>query len=222
MNKNTWVLFFLGIVLVGVALALASGLIARKAKLGDTITFYYTLRLDDGSVYGTNVGSQPLQVTLGEGKLVSGFEEAIIGMQAGESKTVTIPPDKAYGPYRPELVEVVERSLLPKGVEAVVGQQLEAYGTEGKPFMVTIIEVNDTTVTADINPPLAGQNLTFDIELLTIGENTAAINHNNLMKLSWILFASGVFTLGFVLFRHKDSSGPFLERRSVRLRSTYH
>ena len=222
MTKNIWILFLLGVALMGLALALASGLITQTVQPGDTITVNYTLKLDDSSIYSTTAGGQPLQATLGEGKLVSGLEETVIGMKVGEKKTVTIPPEKGYGAYQHNLVEVVDRSLLPEGTEPVVGQRLEAYGSDGKPFMVTIASFDDKTVTADLNPPLAGRNLTFDIELLAIGGN-ATPNGAGSTQTSWILFLVGVLLAGFVFYNRMNPSQirPLSKRRVPRLKSQY-
>ena len=134
------------------------------AEVSDTVKVHYTGRLADGTVFDTSVGSEPMEFTLGEGRVIPGFEQAITGMQVGESKTVTIPVDEAYGQRRDELIFEVERDRLPVDIEPEVGMQLPT--SQGD---VTIIEVSEATVKIDANHPLAGQELIFDIELVEIG-----------------------------------------------------
>jgi peptidylprolyl isomerase len=197
--KKTWVVL-LGILLLSAAWM--TGCAGQRAKDGDAVKVHYTLMLEDGNVYDSSVGREPLQVTLGEGALIQGFEEAVIGMRVGDTKTVALPPEKAYGPYRPELVEVVSRGWLPEGLEPAVGQELEATAQDGSPITVVITEVTETTVTVDANLPLAGRTLTFEIELVAIGENLAARDSAGQAGLSWLLLALalGVLAAGFAFF----------------------
>jgi peptidylprolyl isomerase len=217
--KKTW-LVLLGSLLLGAVLA--SGCAAKQAKDGDTVKLNYTLTLEDGTVYGTSVGGEPLQVTLGKGALIPGFEEAVVGMRIGDTKTITLPPEKAYGLRRPELVEVVSRSMLPEGVEPVVGGQLEATAKDGTPLTVAVTEFTDTTVTVDANPPLAGKTLTFNIELVAIGENLAAGGSARQTGLSWWLLAPVALALAaslafvYVRSRRRPARGS-PARRSERL-----
>jgi FKBP-type peptidyl-prolyl cis-trans isomerase 2 len=139
-----------------------------KAKSGDTVKVDYTGKLSDGTVFDSSIGKQPLEFTLGAKQVIVGFENAVIGMKVGESKTVTIPVDEAYGRYRDDLVFTVNRSELPEGLEPQVGQQLTATNTDGSTTIVTIIEVSEETVTIDANHTLAGKDLTFEITLVEI------------------------------------------------------
>lgn len=138
----------------------------EMAKAGDTVRVHYTLKLADGTVFDTSVGNEPLEFTLGQGEVITGFEEAVIDMQVGESKTVTIPVDRAYGQRSDDMIFEVGRDNLSPDIEPEVGMMLQ--GSQG---VVTIIEVSETTITVDANHPLAGQDLTFDIELVEIGES---------------------------------------------------
>jgi peptidylprolyl isomerase len=138
------------------------------AKEGDTVKVHYTGTLEDGSVFDTSVEREPLQFTIGEGQLILGFEQGVIGMKLGESKTITIPADQAYGPYNEGLVGVVERDHLPAGVEPEVGQQLQTTQANGQIAVVTVINVSESTVTVDANHHLAGKDLTFEIQLVEI------------------------------------------------------
>lgn len=139
-----------------------------QAKLGDTVTVHYTGRLDDGTVFDSSANRDPLQFTLGQGELIPGFEEAVLGMAPGESKTETIPFDRAYGPYREEMVIEVERQQLPTEIEPAVGQQLQVREESGAVIPVVITDVTDESITLDANHPLAGEELTFDIQLVEI------------------------------------------------------
>jgi len=141
---------------------------AVQAKTGDIVKVHYTGRLQDGTVFDTSTGSEPLEFTLGQGQIIPGFEQAIIGMQVGESKTVTIPVDQAYGPYYDDMVLEVERDELPEDLEPEVGMQLQMNQGDGGIMIVTITEVSETTIKIDANHPLTGQDLTFDIELVEI------------------------------------------------------
>jgi peptidylprolyl isomerase len=139
-----------------------------QAQLGDTVKVHYTLILEDGTVFETSVDSEPLQFTLGEGQLIPGFEQAVVGMSLSESKTVEIPADEAYGPYYEELVQVVGRDQLPEDLQPEVGQQLQFRQEDGQVVIVTVIDVSESSVTVDANHPLGGRDLTFEIQLVEI------------------------------------------------------
>jgi len=160
----------LGILLIGTVLVI--GCTGEKnsaiAKDSDTVKVHYTGTLDDGTVFDTSIEREPLEFTLGEGMLIPGFEEAVKGMQVGQSKTVTIPAEEAYGPYLDDLIIVVERSQLPEGLDPEVGQVLEVTQEDGRTGVVTVIDVSETTITVDANHPLAGKDLTFEIKLVEI------------------------------------------------------
>ena len=137
-------------------------------KPGDTVKVHYTGKLTDGTVFDTSAERDPLEATLGQKQLIPGFEEAVIGMAPGDSKTVDILPENAYGDYRDEFVMVIERDQLPDHVNPEIDQQLQIVQENGQAFLVQVTDVCASTVTLDANHPLAGQNLTFDIELLEI------------------------------------------------------
>jgi peptidylprolyl isomerase len=142
---------------------------AAQAKNGDTVQVNYTGKLADGTVFDSSVGREPLEFTLGAGQMIPGFEKAVFGMKVGEKKTVTIPVDEAYGPHRDDLVIEVPRDKLPAGLTPEVGQQLGVKQADGSTAVVTITNVSDNnTVTIDANHPLAGKDLTFEIELVKI------------------------------------------------------
>ncbi len=141
---------------------------------GDTVKVHYTGRLTDGTVFDTSVGSDPLEFTLGQGQTILGFEQAVIGMQVGETKTVTIPADQAYGPHREDMILEVSKDELPEELEPEVGMQLQMNQGDGGITIVTITEVSETTIRIDANHPLAGQDLTFNIELVDIGKSQSS------------------------------------------------
>lgn len=138
------------------------------AKMGDTVKVHYTGTLDDGTVFDSSIESEPLEFTLGSGAIIPGFEQAVMGMTPGESKTETIPTEQAYGPYQEAMVIRVERSQFPPDVEPQIGQQLEIQHASGQLIPVIITEVSDTDVILDANHPLAGEALTFEIQLVAI------------------------------------------------------
>ena len=139
-----------------------------KAKNGDTVKVHYTGTLEDGSTFDTSLKREPLEFTLGEGGIIPGFEEAVKGMQVGQSKTVTIPVEEAYGQHRDDLLLVIQRDQLPEGMDPDIGQQLQMKQTDGRTTVVIVIDVSETTITIDANHPLAGKDLTFEIELVEI------------------------------------------------------
>lgn len=142
-----------------------------EAKKGDTVKVHYTGKLKDGSVFDSSKDRDPLEFTLGEGQLIPGFEEAVIGMEEGSDSTVDIPVDKAYGQPQDELKMEVPKTELPDDIDPQVGMQLQVQQTEsGRSVPVTITEVKDETITLDANHPLAGKDLVFDIELVEIVE----------------------------------------------------
>ena len=139
-----------------------------QAKPGDTVKVHYTGKLDDDIVFQTSVGQKPLEFTIGDEQIIPAFEQAVVGMSAGESKHVTIRAEEAFGPYREELVQTVERGRFPSDLEPEVGQRLNMSSEGGQGIIVTVIDLSDSNVTLDANHPLAGEDLTFDIELLEI------------------------------------------------------
>jgi peptidylprolyl isomerase len=139
----------------------------RHAKAGDTVSVHYTGTLSDGSPFDSSEGRDPLRFTLGSGQVVPGFDAAVDGMREGETKTVTIPAAEAYGAARPELVLTVPRSQVPPGVQLRVGQRLQL-GRGQEAFPVVVREVGDESVILDANHPLAGEDLTFELELVAI------------------------------------------------------
>jgi peptidylprolyl isomerase len=130
-----------------------------QAKIGDTVKVHYTGRLDDGSTFDTSMHCDPLEFTLGDGELIPGFEKAVLGMNPGDTKTVIIPAEQAYGAHRPEMVIEVDRQHLPPTLQPYVGQRLQMTRQDGTPVPVLAMAVTDAQVTLDANHPLAGKDL---------------------------------------------------------------
>ncbi len=139
-----------------------------QAKSGDTVRIHYTGTLDDGTQFDSSAGRDPLEFALGAGQVIPGFDNAVDGMAVGESKTVTIPVEEAYGERHEQLVQQVSRDALPDEIEPAVGMQLQSQSPEGQVMMLVVTEVGDESITVDANHPLAGQALTFAIELVEI------------------------------------------------------
>ncbi|MGH7477742.1 MAG: FKBP-type peptidyl-prolyl cis-trans isomerase [Longimicrobiales bacterium] len=138
-----------------------------EARSGDTVRVHYTGKLDDGSVFDSSRERGPLEFQLGAGQVITGFDSAVAGMEPGQDKEVRIPADEAYGPRREELKVTVDRSQLPQGLDPEVGQQLQMKQGE-ETMVVRIAEIEAGRVTLDANHPLAGKDLTFELELVEI------------------------------------------------------
>jgi len=139
-----------------------------KAKNGDLVKVHYTGKMDDGSVFDTSTDSEPLEFKLGDGKVIPGFENSIIGMEIGEKKNVNIASDDAYGKHRSEMILQVPKEQVPPDVETKVGDRLQMKSDKGDTLVVVVTEVNDDGITIDGNHPLAGKDLNFDLELIEI------------------------------------------------------
>ena len=138
------------------------------AQKGNKVQVHYTGKLDDGTVFDSSQGGDPLEFTVGQGQVIPGFENGVEGMEIGQSKTVNIPVEQAYGPHRPDGVFDVDRSELPPDMPLQIGMRLQSRHSSGRLIEVTVTEIDDEKVTMDANHPLAGKNLTFDIELVAI------------------------------------------------------
>jgi len=139
-----------------------------QAKTGDTVRIHYTGTLDDGTQFDSSDGRDPLEFALGGGQVIPGFDTAVDGMAVGENKSVTIQPEEAYGEHHDQLVQQVPRSSLPEDMEPAVGMQLQSQGPDGQVMNLVVTEVEDDSITVDANHPLAGQALTFAIELVEV------------------------------------------------------
>lgn len=141
-----------------------------QAKSGDTVRIHYTGTLTDGSVFDSSSGREPLEFAVGSGQIIPGLDTAIPGMEVGENKTVTVPADQAYGPVDPANRQAVPRADIPDDIPLDLGAQLQMSSPDGQHVMpVTVVEVSDDEVVLDANHPLAGKDLIFAIEIVSIG-----------------------------------------------------
>ncbi|MGB5451681.1 MAG: peptidylprolyl isomerase [Sedimenticolaceae bacterium] len=140
----------------------------QKPQAGDTVRVHYTGTLEDGTQFDSSRGADPLEFAMGQGQLIAGFEMAVAGLAPGESVTVTLAPEEAYGESDAGMVQEVPRRMMPEGVELEPGMVLQGQSDEGQVDNFTIVSLTEETVTLDANHPLAGKSLTFDIELVEI------------------------------------------------------
>ncbi len=139
-----------------------------QAKAGSSVKIHYTGTLDDGTQFDSSAGRDPLAFELGSGQVIPGFDKAVDGMTVGDSKTVNIPAEDAYGPHQPAMVQDVPKNALPDDLEPAEGMGLQAQGPDGQLVNLVITEVKEESITVDGNHPLAGKALNFDIELVSI------------------------------------------------------
>jgi len=137
-----------------------------QAKKGDKVKVHYKGYLEDGTIFDSSEGKDPLGVTLGSGAVIPGFDAALIGMETGDKKTVLIPMDQAYGQHNAEMVMQMPKSQIPSDLTPEIGDKLEVGGASGELMMVEVIDIDDEFIVLDANPPLAGKDLTFDLELV--------------------------------------------------------
>ncbi len=140
-----------------------------EIKKGDTVRIHYTGTLSDGSVFDSSKDRDPLEFTYGEGQIIPGLELGMEGMSVGDTRVVEVPAEQAYGPVLPEARRAVPREDLPEEVPMELGTQVHAHNEEGQVMTLTIFEVTETHVVLDANHPLAGKDLSFDVELISIG-----------------------------------------------------
>jgi len=139
-----------------------------KVAEKNNISVHYTGKLKDGEVFDSSEGREPLKFIVGDGNMIPGFEKGVLGMQINEKKTIEIPFDQAYGDIRKDLFHEVSNENLPQDLKPEIGMQLQSKSQDGSVLNVTIIKVNENSVTIDANHPLAGKDLYFDIEVVEI------------------------------------------------------
>jgi peptidylprolyl isomerase len=139
-----------------------------QAKSGDTVRIHYSGFLMDGTIFDSSLEGEPLEFTLGDGAVIPGFEDGVLGMEEGEERTLAIPPVRAYGDRDEDLVATVDLGQIPPEIEPVVGSILQITSQDGEVSNVIITELTDTTITLDGNHPLAGQELIFEVKLLGV------------------------------------------------------
>jgi peptidylprolyl isomerase len=140
----------------------------EKAKADDTVKVQYTGKFEDGTVFDSSAGRDPLEFTLGKRMVIPGFEAAAMGMSPGEKKTVNIPAEEAYGPRREDMVMEVDRANMPSDIQPEVGQILQIGQSQDQMLQVMVTQVTEESVILDANHPLAGMDLVFEIELVEI------------------------------------------------------
>jgi peptidylprolyl isomerase len=140
----------------------------RQAKSGDTVRIHYTGTLDDGTQFDSSMGQEPIEFTLGENRVIPGFESGVEGMQVGDQKRIHIPAEEAYGTHNDALVEEVPLERFPEDLELSVGMNLQAKSPNGEQFNVVVTALTDSIATIDGNHPLAGEALNFELELVEI------------------------------------------------------
>ncbi|MFB0911195.1 MAG: peptidylprolyl isomerase [Flavobacterium sp.] len=141
-----------------------------QVKENNTVKVHYVGKLSDGQVFDTSEGKEPLEFTLGQGKLIAGFEKGLIDMKINEKKTITISKEEAYGESREDLIQEVDKSQLPEDITPEVGMGLVSKSADGNEMNLLIVEVKESTIVIDGNHPLAGKELTFDLEVVDIQE----------------------------------------------------
>lgn len=139
-----------------------------KVKENDTVKVHYTGKLANGEVFDSSADRDPIEFTLGEGQIIPGFEKGIVDMAVEEQKTITVPVEEAYGERREELIQEVPKDQLPPEIKPEVGMALMSRTPEGQELRVTVAEVKDNSIMIDANHPLAGEELTFEVQLVEI------------------------------------------------------
>ncbi len=139
-----------------------------QAKAGDTVRVHYEGQLSDGTIFDSSLEREPIEFILGQDTVIPGFEQAVIGMEAGQSKDVSIPPEEGFGEYSEDLVVNIEKTILPPDINPELGMQLEVSSEEETPRVFTIADIAEDSITLDGNHPLAGAEIAFKIELLEI------------------------------------------------------
>jgi peptidylprolyl isomerase len=140
----------------------------QTVKTGDTVMVHYTGRFDDGEVFDSSRGRKPLQFKVGTGEIIKGLEKAVLGMQPGEKKNVTVNPEEAYGNYNKKLLMEMPTERIPEDISPEKGMPLQLVNKQGKAIPVVVTEILDKSVRLDANHPLAGKVLYFDLELVEI------------------------------------------------------
>ncbi len=140
-----------------------------QAKSGDKVSIHYTGTYSDGTVFDSSEGREPLEFVLGSGQVIQGLDAHLDGMEVGGKSSVTIPADQAYGAHAPEAIQKVPLSNFPEDMKLEVGMQLGATSQDGQQLSFIVKELSDTEATLDGNHPLAGRDLTFAVELVSVG-----------------------------------------------------
>jgi peptidylprolyl isomerase len=139
-----------------------------QATMNDTIIVHYTGSFTDGEVFDSSIDREPLEFNIGQGMVIPGFENGIIGMHEGDSKKITIPAEDAYGPHREDLLTTIERSQIPASIDLQIGMMLQMRSPDGGTTNVSIRDINQESVILDLNHPMAGKELIFEVNLVKV------------------------------------------------------
>lgn len=139
-----------------------------QAKMNDTVIVHYTGSFTDGEVFDSSIDREPLEFTIGQGMVIPGFENGIIGMHEGDSKKINILAEDAYGPHREELLTTIERSQIPASIDIQIGMVLQMRSPDGGAANVSIRDINGKSVVLDLNHPMAGKELIFELNLVKV------------------------------------------------------
>lgn len=140
----------------------------EQAKRGDTVKVHYTGKLDDGTVFDSSEGKDPLEFKIGTNQIISGFQDGVVGMAVGDSKTINVPVDDGYGPRYEKLVAVIDHERFPEEMRPEIGQRLQLVQADQRKILATVTAISESGVTIDANHLLAGKDLIFDVELVAI------------------------------------------------------
>jgi peptidylprolyl isomerase len=146
----------------------SKGRIMAQAKTGNHVRVNFTGKLDDGTIFATSMNDEPLEFTLGESEVLPAIEDAVEGMEPGETKSVRIAAEDAFGLRREDLVQEIPKASLPEDMAVEIGQQLWVDELDEEPVTVSIVDISDATITIDANHPLAGEDLIFDLEIVDV------------------------------------------------------
>ena len=161
------------VVLMSIAAALAAGCASEKAEIGDRVKVGYVGKLEDGTVFDSSATGSGIEFVVGDRQMIPGFENAVLGMEVGARKSITISPDEAYGPHRPELTHTYPADSIPPDINPEVGMTLSSQAPDGRIMQMTITDIDSAgNITVDANHPLAGKTLIFDLTLVEIMEDT--------------------------------------------------
>ena len=141
-----------------------------NTKTGDTVKIHYTGSLSDGEIFDSSKDRDPMQFTIGSGQVIPGFDEGVQDMEPGDKKTITIDAQNAYGPVNPELVQKINKTEFKEDMKLEKGSRMQLNNGQGQTMVVTVADMDENSVTLDGNHPLAGKDLTFEIELVEIVE----------------------------------------------------
>ncbi|MBW1981791.1 MAG: peptidylprolyl isomerase [Deltaproteobacteria bacterium] len=139
-----------------------------QAKVGDKVRVHYEGKLNDGTVFDSSIEREPIEFVIGQNMVIQGFENAVVGMEVGESKSVSLAAEEAFGEHRDDLVVDIEKKLIPPHIDPQLGMQLELTSDEGTKRFFTITRVDEETVTLDGNHPLAGKEIMIKVDLVEI------------------------------------------------------